>query len=128
MCVCVSTPITSEVFDYAKGYYVGLSEYLLGCEPSSLYKSSNVEEIWYLLRSHIISAMDLFIPKKHYTFDYFLSGLHPSCATLVSVFACSLQCKFNENPSPNYLQRLSYALQSFHMVPILLQSLCMNRV
>ena len=37
-----STPTTTEVFNYAKGDYVGLSEYLLSCDLSSLYKSSNV--------------------------------------------------------------------------------------
>ena len=40
----VSTPTTTEAFNYAKGDYVGLSEYLLSCDLSSLYKSSNVKK------------------------------------------------------------------------------------
>ena len=108
-----STPTTTEAFNYAKGDYVGLSEYLLSCDLSSLYKSSNVEEIWYLLRSHIISAMDLFIPKitlrvRQFPI-WFTPQLHHSRKCL-----CTLQHKFNKNSSPNNLQWLSDALQSFH--------------
>jgi len=108
-----SAPTSTEVFNYAKGDYVGLSEYLLSCDLSSLYKSSNVEEIWYLLRSHIISAMDLFIPKVTLRVRQFPIWFTPQLRHSRKCL-CTLQRKFNKNPSSNNLQRLSDALQSFH--------------
>ena len=82
----VSTPTTKEVFNYSKGDYNGLSEYLLGRDLSVLFSSSDVEEIWHLLRSYIISGMDLFIPIQDYVSGNSPSGLHHNCAIQSSVF------------------------------------------
>ena len=55
-------PVTKdrEVFDYAKGDYFSLNEYLLGCD---FYNSTDIEEIWSILKHHILTGMNLFIPK-----------------------------------------------------------------
>ena len=41
----VSSPIINEVFNFMKGDYTGLSEYLPSHDFSSIYKASDIEEI-----------------------------------------------------------------------------------
>ena len=55
----VSSPTITEVFLTlpCKGDLTGLSEYLLSRDLSSIYKSSDIEEIWHLLKSHIIPLL-----------------------------------------------------------------------
>ena len=42
-------PVSSPTINFMKGDYTGLSEYLLSRDLSSIYKSSDIEEIWHLL-------------------------------------------------------------------------------
>ena len=65
--------------------------------------------MWYLLRSHIISV---FIPKITLRVRQFPIWFTPQLRHSRECL-CTLQRKFNKNPSPNNLQRLSDALLSF---------------
>ena len=56
-------PANKEVFNYAKGDYVSLNEYLLNCDFTALYNITDTEEIWNILKDHIHTGMNLFIPK-----------------------------------------------------------------
>ena len=60
-----SMPVTKdrEVFDYAKGDYSSLNEYLLSCDFTALYNSTDIEEIWSILKHHILTGVNFFIPK-----------------------------------------------------------------
>ena len=107
------TPITKEVFNFTKGDYNGLSEYLLNSDLSALYNSSDAEEIWLTLRSHITSAMDLYIPKIRLRVRQFPTWFTPQLRHSLKCLR-TLQRKFNKNPSPNNHQRLTNAQQSFH--------------
>ena len=59
----IPKPVTKETFNYAKGDYVGLNEYLLNCDFGVICNLTDVEEIWNILKNHILSGMNLFIPK-----------------------------------------------------------------
>ena len=117
----VSTPTTKEVFNYAKGDYNGLSEYLLSRDLSVLFNSSDVEEVWHLLRSYIISGMNLFIPKTRLCARQFPFWFIPQLRHTIKCLR-TLQRKFNKNLSPNNHQRLTSAQQSFHAANIAAKS------
>ena len=117
----VSTPTTKEVFNYAKGDYSGLSEYLSSCDLSVLFNSSDVEEVWHLLRSYIISGMDLFIPKIRLHARQFPFWFTPQLRHSIKCLR-TLQHKFNKNPSPNNHLQLTSAQQSFHAANIAAKS------
>ena len=59
----IPKPVTKETFNYAKGDYVGLNKYLLNCDFGVICNLTDVEEIWNILKNHILSGMNLFIPK-----------------------------------------------------------------
>ena len=59
----IPKPVTKETFNYAKGDYAGLNEYLLNCDFGVICNLTDVEEIWNILKNHILSGMNLFIPK-----------------------------------------------------------------
>ena len=56
-------PVIKETFNYCKGDYVGLNEYLLNCDVSAIYDLTDPEEIWNILKCHILTGMNHFIPK-----------------------------------------------------------------
>ena len=122
----VSPPTINEVFNFTKGDYTGLSEYLLSRDLSSIYKSSDIEEIWHLLKSNITRAMVYLSPKQDYVLGNFLLGLHLSCGILASV---------SVHFSGNLIKILQPAIikgclkpNNLSMLPTLLPSLHMNRI
>ena len=50
-------------YDFSKGDYEGLSHFLANCDFSDCNNSDDVEFIWFIIKSYIISAMELYIPK-----------------------------------------------------------------
>ena len=50
------------MFNYSKGDYIGLSNYLLGIDFTPRFQSHDVQEIWCIIEQFIINAMKLFIP------------------------------------------------------------------
>ena len=52
-----SISVTKEVFDYAKGDYDSLNEFLLNCDFTALYNSTDTDEIWCILKDHILIGM-----------------------------------------------------------------------
>ena len=59
----VPKSVTKEAFDFAKSDYVGLNEYLLGWDFGLIYNLTDGEEIWNILRNHILSGMNLLFLK-----------------------------------------------------------------
>jgi len=117
-----------EVFNFSRGDYHGFNNYLLNCNLNPLYDSSDVEEIWHIIRSNILSDMDLFIPKTrirtHQFPSWFTPQLHHSLKCL-----CTIQRKYTRNPTANNFQCLSKAQQSFQSaMAALQQSPDMNRI
>ena len=117
----VSSPTIYEVFNFTKGDYTGLSKYLLSHDLSSIYNSSNIEEIWHLLKSHITCAMALFIPKTRLRVHQFPTWFTPQLWHSRKCL-CTLQRKLNKNPLTSNHQRLSKAQQSFHAANIAAKS------
>jgi len=62
--VLLSTHHIHEFFNFFKGDYNDLTEYLLNCNLTSLYNSSDVEEIWYILRSNILAGIEYIVHPK----------------------------------------------------------------
>ena len=52
-----------HVYDYLKGDYQGLCDYLLRCDLTVCYLSTDVNSVWTLIKEHILQGMELFIPK-----------------------------------------------------------------
>jgi hypothetical protein len=59
--VSVSKP--GYVFDYCKADFDGLCSFLLDSNYSAIFDSSDIEFIWFIIKSIIYEAMSLFIPK-----------------------------------------------------------------
>ena len=61
-----STPITSKdpvyIFDYHKGDYKSLNDFLNNIDFSTCYQSNNVEFIWSFIKSVLCNAMRECIP------------------------------------------------------------------
>ena len=115
-CYKITTTISvtkdREVFDYAKGDYVGLNEYLLGCDLTDLYNSSDTEEIWNILKRHILTGMNRFIPKVKLRSRQFPVWFTPHLRHLIKCLR-TLQRKYTKNPTTNNFQRLVFAQCSF---------------
>ena len=66
----VNCPSTSRrhsplsVFDYSKGDYEGLCNYLLDIDYSLCLQSGSIEYVWSYLKHVILSGMNMFIPKR----------------------------------------------------------------
>ena len=61
----LSKTVPKETFNYNKGDYIGLNEYLLiTCNFSVFYNVSDLEEMWITLKEHILNGMNLFIQNK----------------------------------------------------------------
>ena len=112
---------TKEFFNFSKGDYNGLTEYLSNCDLSIIYYSSDVEEIWYILRSNILAGIELFIPKVKLHCRQFPNWFTPQ---LRHSHKClhTLQRKYNRNPTPNNFQRLTKAQVSFQASSIAAKS------
>jgi len=51
------------VYDFSKGDYEGMCNYLSNCNLSDSYNSKNVNVAWLIIKQHIIFTMDAYIPK-----------------------------------------------------------------
>ena len=51
------------VFDYSKGDYIGLNQFISTCDLTTYYNTTDVNHAWAILKQFIITGMDLFIPK-----------------------------------------------------------------
>ena len=80
---CTPSPSIREVFNFKKGDYIGLSEYSLSYDFSTFYNLSDIDEMWYILKSHIITGL---IPKVRLRIRqfpvWFTSQLHYSLKCL----------------------------------------------
>ena len=105
-----SMPVTKdrEAFDYAmaKGDYFSLNEYLLGCNFTALYNSADIEEIWSILKHHILTGMNLFIPKVKLRSRQFPVWFTPDLRHLIKCLR-TLQRKYIKHPTSNNFQKLA---------------------
>ena len=85
-----------EVFDYAKGDYVSLNEYLLGCDLTELYNSLDTEEIWNILKHYIFTVLNCFIPKVKLRSRQFLVWFTPYLWHLIKCLH-TLPCKYTKH-------------------------------
>ena len=91
-----------------------MSDHLLNTDFSALYNSFDVEEIWHFLKTHITSSMDSFIPKVRLRVQQFPVWFSPQLRHSLK-YLRTLQCKYNKHPSPDNLNCLTKAQQSFHI-------------
>ena len=54
---------TTYVYNFAKGDYVGLNNYLSTYDFSAFYSTTDVEQAWSIIKQCLTTAIDLFIPK-----------------------------------------------------------------
>ena len=108
----VPSSTIKEVFNFNRGDYHGFNEYLLNCDLNLLYNSSDVEEIWHILRSYIMYGVDLFIPKTRIRTCQFPSWFTPQLRHSLKCLR-TIQRKYTKNPTANNFQQLSKAQQSF---------------
>ena len=69
--------------------------------------------MWYILKSHIISGLNLFIPKIRLRSRQFPVWFTPQLRHSLKCLR-TLQRKFNKHPTPNNYQRLTRSQESFH--------------
>ena len=55
--------IPGYVFDFCKADYNGISSFLLDIDFGAVFESTNIEFIWFFIKSVIYQAMSLYIPK-----------------------------------------------------------------
>ena len=101
-----------EVFDYAKGDYSSLNEYLLSCDFTALYNLIDIEEIWSILKHHILTGMNFFIPKVKLRSRQFPVWFTPDLRHLIKCLH-TLQRKYTNHPTSNNFQKLVKAQNFF---------------
>jgi len=104
--------VLKETFNYSRGDYVGLNEYLLSCDFSSLYNSTDPEVMWNILKEHILNGMNLFIPKVKQRTRQFPVWFTSHLRHLIKCLR-TLQRKYSKYPTPNNFQKLVKAQCSF---------------
>ena len=89
-------------FNYSKGDYYGLSNYLLNTDFTSCFLTHDIERIWHTIEHQIITAMKLFIPvNKHHSVQHppwFTPEIRHSLKQLRT-----LRRKYKFHPSQNNL-------------------------
>ena len=105
-------PVVKETFNYARGDYVSLNEYLLTCDFTLLYSLTDPEAIWAILKNHILTGMNLFIPKVKIRTRQFPVWFTSHLRHLTKCLR-TLQRKFTKQPSSNNFQKLVKAQCTF---------------
>ena len=107
-----STSTTSKdpiyIFDYHKGDYEGLNNFLYNTDFSACYQSNDVEFIWSFLKSTLRNAMEKFIPLIKQNVAYRPKYFTPSIRHQVNCVR-SLKKKYNKFPTNVNLTRLDKA-------------------
>ena len=89
-------------FNYSKGDYYGLSNYLLSTDFTSCFLTHDIERIWHTIEHQIITAMKLFIPvNKHHSVQHLTSEIRHSLKRLRT-----LHRKYKLHPSQNILANI----------------------
>ena len=105
-------PVIKETFNYCKGDYVGLNEYLLNCDVSAIYDLTDPEEIWNVLKCHILTGMNHFIPKVKSRVRQFPVWFTPHLRHLVKCLR-TLQRKYGKQPTTINFQKIVKAQSTF---------------
>ena len=115
------TPYSKEFYNYSQGYYYCLTASWLNCDLTTLYNSSDVEEIWYILKSNILSGIESFIPKVKLHTQQFPNWFTPQ---LCHSHKClrTLQPKFNKCPTSKNFHKLTKAQDSFQTASLAAKS------
>ena len=104
------TPSSSKdpvyVFDYHKGDYEGLNDFLISTDFSICYQSNNVEFIWLFIKSTLCNAMREFIPLIKQNAAYHPKYFTPSIRHQVNCVR-SLKKKYYKSPTNANLTRLN---------------------
>ena len=93
------------MFDYANADYDGLCEYLLEFDFSLCLQSNNTEQVWSIIKSTILCAMDLFIPKVHIKAVSYPKWYNSEIRHLIKC-SHSLRRKYRRIPTPHNLSKL----------------------
>jgi len=114
-------PSSKGFYNYSKGDYWGLTAYLLNCDFTTLHNSSDAEEIWYILKSNILSGIEPFILKVKLHTRQFPNWFTPQ---LRHSHKClrTLQRKFNKYPTSNNFHKLTKAQDSFQTASLAAKS------
>ena len=107
-----SAPTTSKdpvyIFDFHKGDYDGLNDFLTNTDFSTCYQSNNVEFIWSFIKSTLSNAMREFIPLIKQNAAYHPKYFTPSIRHQVNCTR-TLKKKYNKSPTNTNLIRLNNA-------------------
>ena len=100
-----------RVKDILEKHSISLNEYLLSCEISATYLT-DPEEIWNILKSHILTGMNLSIPKVKLRVCKFPAWFTPQLRHLIKCLR-TLQCKYTKQPTTINFQKLVRIQSSF---------------
>ena len=104
------TPPTSKdpvyIFDYHKGDYEGLNNFLISIDFSICYQSNNVEFIWSFIKSTLCKAIREFIPLIKQNAAYHPKYFTPPIRHQVNCVR-SLKKKYHKSPTNANLTRLN---------------------
>ena len=106
-----TTPYYS--FNFSRGDYSGLNNYLLNINFTSCFLTHDVERIWHTIEHQIVTAMKLFIPvSKHHSVQHppwFTSEIRHSLKRLRT-----LHRKYKFHPSQNTLASIASLEATIH--------------
>lgn len=103
-----SSSVPVYVFDYSKGDYDGLNNYLLNVNFSACYNSSDVELIWSFIKSTTSEAMSIFIPTIKLKAAHYPKYFNPSLIHQINCIQ-SLKRKYHKLPIVTKLKHLEDA-------------------
>jgi len=105
---------TSYVYNFVKGDYTSLNNYLNTYDFSAFYDSTDVEQAWSFIKQCLTTAIDLFIPKirsnQHHYPKWFTSDLKHQLNRLRT-----LRKKLRSHFTLQQLQKLITAEEAFQL-------------
>ena len=100
--------VATFIYDFSKGDYHGMHSYLLTCDLSDFYSTSDVEEAWQILKQHINFSIDTFVPKVKLHSTQHPKWFNPQIRHHIKCLR-TLRRKTKKHFTESNLQRLIYA-------------------
>ena len=94
------------VFDYANADFVGLCSYLMDVDFSLCFQSSDIEFMWFTIKSVIYDAMLLYIPKVRLKSRQSPKWFDSHIRHLLNCLR-TLRRKYNAHPTPHLLLKIN---------------------
>ena len=96
------------IYNFPKGDYLGMSNYLLSCDLSEFYTTTDIDKAWSTLKHHMDCSVDIFVPKVKLHSSLYPKWFNSKIRHQVNCL-CTLRRKTKNHFTESNLQRLIHA-------------------